>query len=360
MTERQFLAAIYSFLPFGPARTKLLLDYFGSAEKIWNANKDELLEINLSDKIVNSFFEHKKSFNTKYFEDLQSEKIDFVAFNENMYPKNLLEIGDPPAVLYHRGKILGNDSNAVAIIGSRKMTSYGKEVAYRFASGLAAVGVTIISGLALGIDAVAHKAAFDIGGRTIAVLASGLDNITPVTNRRLAEYIVKQKQGAIVSEFPLGHQPQRHDFAIRNRVISGLSKAVVVIEGEQKSGTLLTASHAASQGKQVFAVPGQITSPMSGAPHFLLRNGAHMALSVDDILEELDMQLRVNKEEVEKIMPADDVEAKLLKIISNEPFHLDEIVRESGMETADVIAKLTMMEIKGMVKNLGSGIYRSK
>ncbi len=357
MSENEYLVALYAFLPFGPVRTRLLLDYFGSAESAWKVDEKELREINLSEKLINNFIIFKKNFDDTYFATLEKLNIQYVTFKDKNYPKNLLEIEDFPLVLYTKGRIKAEDSNAVAIIGSRKMTSYGKEVSSRFASELASRGVTIVSGLALGIDAVAHKAALDAGGRTIAVIASGLDNITPVSNRKLAEEFIREDQGVVVTEFPLGHQPQRHDFAVRNRIISGLSKAVVVVEGEIKSGTLLTASHAAQQGRQVFTVPGQITSPMSGASNYLLKNGAHMAVSIGDVLEELDMQLQVNKEEVEKIMPADEVEELLVNIITNEPLHLDEIVRQSEIDTPEVTAKLTMMEIKGLVKNLGSGVY---
>lgn len=358
MTERQYLAALYSFLPFGPARTGLLIKYFGSARNAWRASKKRLLETNLSEPHVNKFISYRSSFDKNYFKHLKEMNIDFVTYNEKKFPSNLKGIDDCPLVLYFKGALTVGDINAVAIIGSRKMTSYGKRVAYDFSAELASKGVTIISGLALGIDAVAHRAAVEAGGRTIAVIASGLDNITPVTNRRLADRFVKDDQGAVISEFPIRHRPQRHDFAVRNRIISGLSKAVVIVEGEQKSGTLLTASHAAQQGRQVFAVPGQITSPLSEAPHFLLRNGASLANNVRDILEELDMQLKVNREEVERVLPEDQIEELIMKILEREAMHLDEIVRRSEMTTSEITAKLSIMEIKGLVKNLGNGNFQ--
>ena len=188
-------------------------------------------------------------------------------------------------------------------------------------------------------------------------MGQGLDSVYPPENADLAEKIIKS-DGAILSEYPLGMPALPINFAIRNRIVSGLSAAVVVIEGAEKSGTLLTASHAAEQGKTVFAVPGQITSPMSAAPHFLLRNGAKIATSATDILEELDLQIKVDKEKIEKIMPSTKEEVKLIEILEVEPLHLDELVRITGGKTADISARLTIMEMKGIVRNLGGGIYR--
>lgn len=358
MSERQFLAAVYSFNYFGPARTKLLVSFFGSAAKTWNASKKSLMEVGIPEKKAQIFIDYRKEFNINtYFNRLKKQNIKFYTYKDKDYPENLKGLSDAPLVLYYKGKIKKADKNAVAIVGSRKITSYGRDVATKFASELASYGVTIVSGLAFGVDVAAHKACLDVGGRAIAVLASGLDSITPVSNSWLGEQIIK-KGGAIVSEYPLGHKPQKSDFPERNRIISGLSKAVLIIEGAQKSGTLHTASHAAEQGRQVFAVPGQITSPMSEAPHFLIKTGAKMATSTGDILDELDMQLKVDHEAVEKIMPEGEDETKILSVLEKEPLHTDEIIRLSGLDIGVVSSKLTMMEIKGVVKNLGNGIYK--
>jgi DNA processing protein len=358
MTEREYLVALYSYVYFGPARTKLLIDYFGSASKAWNASKKNLSNISLRPDRLEDFIKYREKFNFKeYFIRLKKLKIDFITIDDGNYPENLVDLDDAPLVLYIRGKMTLKDSNAVAIVGSRKMTSYGKEVTEKFAAELASVGVTIVSGLAFGVDVAAHKSALDAGGRCIAVLASGLDVITPRSNEWLGLKIEKNG-GAIVSEFPLGTIPQRSFFPYRNRIISGLSKAVIVIEGMKKSGTLHTASHAATQGREVFAVPGQITSPMSGAPLFLLKNGAKMATEIKDILDELNLQIKVDREVIEKVMPKGTYEEKLVEILSSEPLHLDEIVRISGLNVADISARLTIMELKGLVKNLGGGVYK--
>ena len=358
MNEREYLVCLCAFTPFGPARINLLISYFESAEKVWNASKSKLLEVGLKERIAGEFVNHRKNFDSKkYFKKLKEKQIKFVSLKDANYPENLRGISDAPSILYYIGELKKSDKNAVAIVGSRKMSGYGREVADKFATELSIMGITIVSGLALGIDAVAHKACVEAGGRGIVVLASGLDTISPLTNRWIALEIVK-KGGAIISEYPLGQTPQRTFFPSRNRIISGLSKAVIVVEGLRKSGTLLTASAAAEQGRTVFAVPGYITSPLSAAPHFLIQNGSKLITSTQDILEELDMQLKVDFEEVEKIMPENEMEEKLLEIIGKEPLHLDEVARISSLKASDVSTILTFMELKGMVKNMGGGVYK--
>ena len=358
MTEREYLAALYSYIAFGPARTKLLLSFFGSAKKAWNAEDGELIEIGLKEKKVSDFLKYRELFDfEEYFARLSDLGISIVTFRDPNYPENLGGLKDSPCVLYFKGRLSKNDSNSVAIVGSRKMTSYGREVTEKFAGDLAGLGITIVSGLARGVDSVAHAFALEAGGRTIAVLGCGLDKIYPPENFALAKRII-EAEGALISEYPLGFPPMRTNFAERNRIISGLSRAVLVIEGQIKSGTLLTASAAAEQGRPVFAVPGQITAPSSQAPLFLIKEGAKMTTSVSDILEELDMQLKVDKDEVEKILPSDEFEKVILEIIANEPLHIDEIVRISSLTAGTVSGKLTVMELKGMLKNMGNGIYK--
>jgi len=356
--DKKYLVALYSFNAFGPARTKLLVEYFGTSKDAWNATSKQLLEIGLRESTVENFINYRDKFNfEKYFSDLEKLKVNYVTVNDKDYPQNLKDLDDAPIVIYYKGENLKNISNAVSIVGSRKMTSYGKEVAYRFSYELASFGLTIVSGLALGVDSVVHRACVDAGGKSIAVVASGLDYITPVSNYQIAKDVIKHN-GLIFSEYPVGYRPTKIDFPNRNRIISGLSKAVIVIEGERKSGTLLTASHAANQGRTVFAVPGQITSPMSGAPHFLIQNGAKIAFSTRDILDELDIDFKVDKTAMENIMPSDNDERKILEILDKEPLHLDEVARISMLKVGVVSAKLTVMELKRMVKNIGEGVYK--
>lgn len=358
MSNDKYLVAICVFTDFGPARIGLLLSYFGSAVKVWNASCKELLEVGLSQKIVDRFEKHKNSFDIEsYLKRLEKLNISCLVKSNSLYPTNLKEVENAPIVLYVFGNLSKNDSDAVAIVGTRKMTYYGREVTEKFAGELASYGITIVSGLARGIDSVAHRSALEVGGKTIAVIASGLDNIYPPENIKLANDIVKSG-GAILSEYPLGYPALPVNFPSRNRIVSGLSKAVVVIEGYKKSGTLLTASSAAQQGKTVFAVPGQITSPMSEAPHYLLQNGAKWAFSPKDILDELSLEVKVDRDKVAKVLPDSKDEEKIMKLLGAEPLHLDELVRISGGNVSKISSALMSMRLKGMIKEVGGGIYK--
>lgn len=352
------MTSVCAFEGFGPVRVKLLLSYFKKAKNIWDATESDLIEVGLKEVAVQRFLEFRKNFDTqKYFERLEKLGIKVKTFLDKDYPENLKNLSDAPPVLYIRGEIKRADAFAVAIVGTRLMTSYGREVAEKFAVGLANYGITVISGLALGVDAQAQRSAVDAGGRTISVLASGLDIITPLTNRELALSFIKSK-GALVSEYPLGHSPRSFDFPVRDRLISALSKAVIVIEGRMKSGTFYTVKAAADQGRPVFAVPGPITSIASEGPNYLIQNGAKLVTKVEEVLEELDMQIKVDLEAVEHVMPASREESELLRILETEPLHLDELARISGSQVNNLSARLTIMEMKGMVKNLGKGVYQ--
>ncbi len=358
MTEKDYLIALSTFTSFGPQRLGLLISYFKKASKIWSASRGELLEIGLGAKTVENFISHRDKFDIdEYLRKLTSLSIKTFTIFESAYPANLKEISDAPYVLYVRGNLEKSDARSVAIVGTRMMTSYGREVTSKFATQLANFGITVISGLALGVDAEAQRSALAAGGRTIAVLASGLDIISPYTNKALALEFIK-KNGAVVSEYPLGHMPFKANFAVRNRLISGLSKAVIVTEARIKSGTFYTVNAAANQGRPVFAVPGPITSPASEAPNYLIQNGAKLVTKVAEVLEELNMQTMVDPKIIEKVMPDTPEQAKVLAILDREPLHLDELVRISGLQTHNISATLTIMEMKGMVKNIGGGIYQ--
>lgn len=358
MTEKEYLVALSSFIPFGSRRLQLLLNYFGSAQKTWLSKEKDLSVLGINKNILRKFLEYRKDFDSEsFFKDIKELSVTTLTIADEDYPSNLREIDDAPPVLYVRGKLSKSDSNSIAIVGSRKVTSYGKFVAESFATNLSNMGITIVSGLAFGVDLEAHKAAVRAGGRCIAVLAGGVDIITPRSNEWLGLKII-ENGGAIVSEFPLGTMPQKQYFPFRNRIISGLSKAVLVVEGAIKSGTIHTAKHAANQGRAVFAIPGPITSPMSEATNFLIQNGAKLTTKPQDILEELDMQIKVDRETIEKVMPGDKYEQKLFDILDNEEKHLDEIVRVSGLQVSQVSGKLTVMELKGIVKHMGNGVYK--
>jgi DNA processing protein len=287
MTQRESLIALASFPWFGPSRIKLLVEFFGSYLKTWNAPKAKLLKVGLTRQKVELFDNYRLNFRAPDFLlRHKRQNIKVVTFLDESYPENLKGIEGAPVVLFVKGTIKPEDAQSVAIVGSRAMSPYGKESAQSISASLAKGGLTIVSGLARGVDTEAHKAALNSGGRTIAVLGSGLDRIYPWENVGLAQSIV-ETGGALVSEYPVGTPTLPSNFAARNRIISGLSKAVIVIEGAAKSGTLLTASAAAEQGRSVFAVPGEISSPLSAAPFFLLNNGARLFTSAEEFLEEL-------------------------------------------------------------------------
>jgi DNA processing protein len=358
MTEKDYLIALSTFIPFGPARTKLLLSYFKSAKNIWNVSQKDLQETGLKEDLVKKFIDHRNQFDyEKYKKGLDNFLIQALTINDESYPSNLKGLTDAPNVLYVRGNLKKSDSRSVAIVGTRLMTSYGREVTQKLATELTNFGVTIVSGLALGVDAEAQRAALAAGGRTISVLASGLDIISPLANKNLALEFIKNN-GAVVSEKPLGYGPFAGDFPVRDRLISGMSKAVIVIEGRMKSGTFYTVAAAAEQGRPVFAVPGPITSQASEGPNYLIQNGAKPITNARDVLDELNMQFKVDTELVEKVMPSIPIEKKLVDILEVEPLHLDELVRISGEKTAEVSARLTIMEMKGIVINVGGGVYK--
>lgn len=357
MSEKKHLVALYAFSYFGPVRTKLLIKYFKTAGKVWVASKKDLLEVGLKEKVVENFIGFRKRFEMElYFKKLEDKKIDVTTIDEKKYPSFLKGIPDAPLVLYYKGDITKVGKYKVGVVGTRKMTVYGRAVTQKITSELAGYQITIVSGLARGVDATAHRAALEAGTKTIAVLPCGLDMVYPPENRSLLDAITKN--GAVVSEYPLGHPPVPVNFASRNRIISGISNLLVVVEGARRSGTLLTASKAADQGRTVFAVPGEITSPMSQAPHFLIQNGATALFETSQILDELDFDERINSGPLLEAKPGDEMEEKILDVLECENIHLDEIVRITELTIGEVSSKLTVMEIKGMVKNLGSGSYK--
>jgi DNA processing protein len=274
---------------------------------------------------------------------------------DEAYPQRLKEIDQPPPVLYLRGELSTEDDWAVAIVGSRRVTPYGRQVTEEIASFLAANGVTVVSGLARGIDSLAHSAALKAGGRTLAVLGSGVDRIYPPENRSLAEQIFEH--GAVLSDYAPGTPPEASNFPPRNRIISGLSMAVVVVEAGKTSGALITAEFAAEQGREIFAVPGNILAPQSKGTNKLIQQGALPLLSADDIMQTLNLTRVGQHKAARKALPADEVEAKLLTAMSEEPLHVDEIRNKTDLPVEKVSATLVMMELKGMVRQVGNMQY---
>ena len=274
--------------------------------------------------------------------------VDIVTFFDEGYPEILRHIHDPPPVLYLRGSITTADAHSLAIVGSRAATVYGKATAERFARALAGRGVTVVSGLARGIDTSAHRGALEGGGRTIAVLGSGMDRLYPSENNRLAAEIASS--GAVVTEFPFGSGPEKRHFPMRNRTISGLSLGLIVVEAAARSGALITAHLAMEQGREVFAVPGNVTSPRSDGPNALIRDGACLVRSIDDVFEELPYLAAAERATGDGLTALSDDERVILSRLGPDPLTVDEVIRQSPVPSSRTVSILTALEVKGLIR----------
>ncbi|KXK12801.1 MAG: putative DNA processing protein [Chloroflexi bacterium OLB14] len=307
-------------------------------------------------KLVEKVISARKDINLdQVWAKIEAQGIKIVTWADEEYPNRLREIDQPPPILYIRGEYLQDDLFAVAIVGTRKVTAYGRQVTEDIASFLASNGLTVISGLARGVDAIAHQTALRAGGRTIAILGTGVDKIYPPEHRGLADEIMKR--GAVMSDYAVGTPPDASNFPPRNRIISGLSLAVVVIEAAETSGALITAEFAAEQGREIFAVPGNIHAPQSKGTNKLIQNGALPLLTPDDLMQALDLTRIGEHKSARKILPTDEVEAKVLSVLSSEPLHVDEIRNQAGLPIEKISATLALMELKGMVRQVGGMNY---
>jgi DNA processing protein len=290
-------------------------------------------------------------------ERVRAAGISVTAVDDPSYPTLLKEIPTPPLLLFHRGKLPTPQDTCVAIVGTRLPTPYGKTIAYEFAAALSRTGVLVVSGLAIGIDTVAHTAAVETHGRTIAVLGCGLDIPYPSQNRLLMEHIV-ETGGAVLSEFPLGVPPQKFHFPLRNRIIAGLCRATLVVEGKMTSGALITAREALDQNREVFAIPGDITRAEAQGPNSLVRAGAHVALTAEDLLADLELSGILAPEHPRaRGAPSDPREAQLLASLDKAPRSVDDVVHTLALPTAEVLAMLTTLELKQLVRDVGGGMY---
>jgi len=360
LDELAYWIAFSRVMGIGPVRFKVLLDFFGEdVAAAWHASRQELLAASLDEKIVDKFLQQRPTILPQHeLERLERLRISIITWKDANYPPLLRRIEYAPPVLYLCGNLTDDDRRfSLGIVGTRKMTKYGRQVTEYFAGQLAMGKVTVVSGLALGIDTVAHTAALDKGGRTIAVLASGLDTIYPPSNYLLARRIVESGQGALLSPFPLGIRPETGNFPARNHLISGLSLGVLVTEAPPKSGALITANSALNQGREVFAVPASIFSSASGGVNKLIQDGAHPVTDVNDILESLNLYMLPQQSEAQTVLPANDEERVLLNLLSSDPLHIDELIRGSELPAHLVSSTLTMMELKGFVRQMGSMYY---
>ena len=356
--EFPYWVALNRVKGIGPVRFRALLEAFGSAEMAWRASLAELLAAGLDNRTATAFDEQRRRITPDAeVERLMRLRVSALRLIDPSYPRLLREVPMPPPVLYLRGALTADDEWALAIVGTRRATTYGRQITERLASELAGQRITIVSGLARGIDTHAHTAALDAGGRTIAVLGCGPDLVYPPENARLAARIVEH--GAVLTEFAPGTQPDAGNFPARNRLISGLSLGVLVTEAPEDSGALITTRFAAQQGRDVFAVPGNVTSRGSAGANRLIQDGAKLVLDVNDILSELNLHMVPQQMELRELLPETDSESMILSQLdpSGEPRHIDEICRATNLPIAEVSGTLIMMELKGLTVLVGPMTY---
>ncbi len=340
----------------GAVRFQQIRSFFGDLSIAWGAPEEVFRTAGLPERPLRNLINLRKQVDLdRLYSSILKKGVQVLTVEDEAYPRLLKEINQSPPVLYVKGRLLPEDDLAVAIVGTRRLTSYGQQVTRDTSIFLAAHGLTIVSGLARGVDGLAHRHALNTGGRTIAVLGSGVDVIYPPEHRKLAEAI--SENGAVISDYPMGTKPEGINFPPRNRIISGLSLATIVVEAGERSGALITADFAVEQGREVFAVPGNVLSPASRGTNRLIQKGACAMTSPRDVLDVLDLPASETKKTQQAIKPADTTEAKILQIMDYEPIHIDDICNETGLPIEKVTAALTMMELKGLIQHVGGMRY---
>ncbi len=355
MTE-YYLAFSY-VLGIGPMKFSVLVKAFGGVEKAYSASQKDLVEV-LGISVAENFIRFRKSFDpVGEIKRLRSKNIQIVSQNSDQYPENLRNISDPPICIYTKGNtdILTPKKLGISVVGTRKPTAYGVQVTRKITSDLAEKGVSVISGLALGIDAEAHRTALDFQAPTIAVLGCGVDITYPAANKTLYDRILKES-GVIISEFPPEMTVLKGLFISRNRIVSALSHGVLIVEGQEDSGALITARYAAEQGKDVFAIPSPITSQMSHAPHVLIKQGAKLTTSAQDILEEYGMSAGTKKEIDLRLLSKPEQE--IVQILSERPLPIDEITRIIESPISQILSVLSDLELKGIIEKNSEGRHQ--
>ncbi len=340
-------------------RYQKLAAYFSDLKNLWTAEIHDLIAARLEENIANEFLTwREKNSIEKMMEQLAKEGIETISINEPGYPALLKEINDPPHTLFVRGKLPSSASPALGVVGTRKFTAYGKLACEEIVGSLVSQGIIIVSGLALGIDGIAHQTALDNNGITIAVLGGGINKktVAPPSHGQLAEQIIAAG-GAVISEYPPGFLPTQYSFPARNRIIAGLSLGTLVIEAAKNSGALITAKCALDYNREVFAIPHALTSPTGIGPNNLIKMGAKLVADASDIIESLSLtglgEIINNKQ----ILPSTPTEAKILDLLSKEPQHIDLLIKASGLDSPTVNSALVLMEMKGKVRNLGGMNY---
>ena len=341
----------------GRARFKLLENHFDSLEAAWSASEAGLRAAGLDRRAISSVVDSRREIvPDAEMDKLIKSGVRAFTWHDDEYPARLKEIYDLPPLVYVKGNLHPDDERSIAVVGTRNPSHYGRQVAERLVYDVACAGVTIVSGLARGVDGISHRAALDAGQRTVAVLGSGLDIIYPREHTNLSERIVEG--GALVSEYPPGTRPDARNFPRRNRIMSGMTLGTLVIEAGVPSGALITARQALEENREVFAVPGSIYSKSSKGTNQLIReSAAKLVTTSEDVLVELNLTAVAQQIEMAAVFPEDENEAELLRYITLDPVHVDEVCRSSGKSASDVSSTLAMMELKGLVKQIGGMNY---
>lgn len=356
MTELEALVSLNMVGEIGSIRLKKLLQFFDKPENILKASREKLMAVSgIGEKIADKICSLKSQDLDKEFTLVKKYGLKIMTYEDKDYPENLKNISDPPIILYIKGELRPEDKIAIAIVGSRRASFYGLSCAERFASDLSEQGLTVVSGMAAGIDTYAHKGALKKQGRTIAVMGSGFEHIYPAQNKELVEEI--SQNGAVISEFPLETRPLRQNFPQRNRVISGLSLGVLVVEAARNSGALITADFALEQGREVFALPGKVDSHTSFGTNTLIKQGAKLVSCIDDILEEFNLAISEPTQPaglLDKNSPSNlgNEEGNLYDLLSEQPITLDEIAEKTDMDISRLSALLLRLQMKKLIRQL--------
>jgi DNA processing protein len=362
MEDLKYFLGFAAIDGFGPQKFKRLLSAFPDLSVAWRANLPELLAIGFNEKEAEMIIIGRSTIKPgDELEKMLAAGISAITCREPAYPKNLKEIYNPPAVLFYRGNFDCLRNDCLAVVGSRKSTSYGQSAINQIVKPLTQAGITIVSGLALGIDALAHQAALEAGGLTAAVLGSDLDfkNIGPKTNFRLAEEIL-DSNGCLVSEFPLGVPPQPGNFPQRNRIISGLSRGILIIEAAKSSGSLITAACGLEQNRDIFAIPGSIFNSSSEGANDLIKKGAKLVSSAEDIINELSWQTSLNLNKKTVSIATDETEKLILETLYQESADLDKLSEILKMGISVLNSKLMILELNGLIQKIEGGKYIRK
>lgn len=357
MAELELLVALNMIPYLGPVRIRGLLNYIKTYRDFMNAQRSDFLEIpGINQKICDAILESRKKVNPLEEIKRASELgAKIITFEDKDYPRLLAEIYDPPPVLYSLGEISVLNQKSVAIVGTRKPTAYGRKIAEQMGGELAEFNINVVSGLARGIDACAHRGALKAGGPTTAVLGCGIDVVYPPENYEIMKEIIKA--GCVVSSFPIGTRPLASNFPARNRIISGTSLGTVVIEAAEKSGSLITADFALEQGREVFAVPGSVFSPYSRGTHKLIKQGAKLVENVNDILEELNLKLKSDSSMKTSfdIAGIGQEEIEVLNLVDYHPVSLEFLVQKTGKSPQEISAVITRLQLKDLIALLPGG-----